>query len=94
MLNIQQVVPYAIICLSFLVCCVKGKTVLFGGHGGGKHGHVSENWGVLSRGTQIFLFVLGGILGLFSLYGLYRLIRWCKLDPRKPGPHPNNPNIL
>ncbi|GFU50047.1 hypothetical protein TNCV_4933941 [Trichonephila clavipes] len=40
---------------------------------------------VLSQGTQIFLLILGGILALFSLYGLFRLYKWCHLTPRKNG---------
>ncbi|GFT66820.1 hypothetical protein NPIL_205901 [Nephila pilipes] len=73
-------------CLSAFVGKVtSGAVTTFGRPSAGKNAAASENWGVLSQGTQIFLLVLGGILALFSLYGLYRLYRWCQLDPRKIG---------
>ncbi|KAF8783047.1 hypothetical protein HNY73_013260 [Argiope bruennichi] len=37
----------------------------------------------LSQGTQIFLIILGIFMGIFLLYGVYRLYFWCQKDPRR-----------
>ncbi|GFR19671.1 hypothetical protein TNCT_30021 [Trichonephila clavata] len=74
------------ICLSALIGRITcGAVTTFGRPSAGKNAVASENWGVLSQGTQIFLLILGGILALFSLYGLFRLYKWCHLTPRKNG---------
>ncbi|XP_035208303.1 uncharacterized protein LOC118183015 [Stegodyphus dumicola] len=69
--------------LTTLIGSVKGGSVAVFGNRGGGHGETTERWGVISPGTQIFLLILGGVLSLFALYGLYRLYLWCKTNPRK-----------
>ncbi|GIX75651.1 hypothetical protein CEXT_387781 [Caerostris extrusa] len=68
----------------FIDCCKCGSIAVTGNRGGAPgHGETTENWSVLSPGTQIFLLILGIVLCIFFLYGLYRLYAWCKLNPRK-----------
>ncbi|XP_015926563.1 uncharacterized protein [Parasteatoda tepidariorum] len=84
LMTFHHIIYVSTISLLTLATSVTGGSVaVFGNRGGGGYGKTSDNWAVLSPGTQIFLMILGVILGLFGLYGLYRFLKWCGIKPRK-----------
>ncbi|XP_055933293.1 uncharacterized protein LOC129963173 isoform X2 [Argiope bruennichi] len=68
---------------TFMGCVSCGSVAVMGSGSHGRSGEATENWGVLSQGTQIFLIILGIFMGIFLLYGVYRLYFWCQKDPRR-----------
>ncbi|CAL1271543.1 unnamed protein product [Larinioides sclopetarius] len=75
--------PLAACLYTYTGCVSCGSVAVMGSGKPGGQGQATEDWGVLSQGTQIFLIILGIFMVIFALYGIYRLYFWCQKNPRR-----------